>query len=33
VTYDPTSRTRSLATLTINSNAGADPVALSGRGT
>jgi hypothetical protein len=32
VTFDPTSRTRSLATLTINSNAGRDTVALSGRG-
>jgi hypothetical protein len=33
VTYRPTTRnTRSLATLTINSNAGRDTVALSGRG-
>jgi hypothetical protein len=32
VTYRPTSRTNSLATLTINSNAGRDTVAVSGRG-
>jgi hypothetical protein len=32
VTFRPTSRTRSLATLAIASNSGADAVPLSGRG-
>jgi fibronectin type 3 domain-containing protein len=32
VTYRPTTRTRSLATLTVSSNAGRDTVAISGRG-